>query len=130
MVTGGCQCRAVRYEAKGDPAHSAICHCADCRASAGAPMVGWALFPQDAVTIIGTPVQYQSSQHATRHFCGTCGTGLFYINDTIFPGSIDIQTGTLDDAEALPPQAQIQMADAPSWLASLDRLPQFDRYPE
>ncbi|PZU12361.1 MAG: aldehyde-activating protein [Sphingobium sp.] len=129
MVTGGCQCRAIRYEAEGEPAHSAICHCADCRASAGAPMVGWALFPQDAVTIRGTSVRYRSSQHATRHFCGTCGTGLFYTNDTIFPGSIDIQTGTLDDIEALPPQAHIQMADAPSWWTNLDRLPLFDRYP-
>ena len=39
---GGCQCGAIRYEATGDPAYSALCHCKDCRASAGAPMVAWA----------------------------------------------------------------------------------------
>ncbi|MEC3949664.1 GFA family protein [Sphingobium sp. HWE2-09] len=130
MVTGRCQCGAVRYEASGDPAYSAICHCNDCRASAGAPMVGWALFPEDKVRIDGTPVQYQSSENATRHFCGVCGTGLFYTNPVTFPGAIDIQTATLDDAAALPPQAQIQMAEAMPWMAKVHDLPAFDRYPD
>lgn len=130
MVTGGCQCGAIRYEATGDPAYSAICHCGDCRVSAGAPMVGWALFPEDMVTISGDPVRYQSSDHATRLFCGTCGSGLFYLNPVVFPGAIDIQTGTLDDPAALPPQAHVQMAEAAPWMAGMLDLPQFDRYPE
>jgi hypothetical protein len=130
MVTGKCQCGAISYEATGEPAYSAICHCGDCRASSGAPMTGWALFPQDAVTITGTPASYQSSENATRQFCATCGTGLFYLNPVIFPGAIDIQTATLDDPEALPPQAHVQMAEAAPWMATLDKLPKFDRYPE
>ncbi|NWK98643.1 aldehyde-activating protein [Sphingobium lactosutens] len=129
MVTGKCQCGAIRYEAEGEPAYSALCHCADCRASAGAPMVGWALFPEDKVSISGAPVQYRSSENATRHFCGVCGTGLFYTNPLVFPGSIDIQTATLDDPAALPPQAHVQMADALPWMAGTDALPKFDRYP-
>jgi hypothetical protein len=129
MVTGKCQCGAIRYEASGEPAYSAICHCGDCRASAGAPMVGWALFPQDQVTISGEPVRYQSSENAVRHFCGVCGTGLFYTNAVIFPGSIDIQTATLDDPAALPPQAHIQMAEAMPWMEQAHGLPKFDRYP-
>lgn len=129
MVSGRCQCGAISYEATGEPAHSALCHCSDCRRSAGAPMVGWALYPQDAVAITGEPTRYQSSEHATRHFCGTCGTGLFYTNAAIFPGSIDIQTGTLDDADGLPPQAHIQMAESPAWMVHVHELPKFDRYP-
>lgn len=130
MVTGKCQCGAIRYEAEGEPAYSALCHCVDCRASAGAPMVGWALFPEDKVTISGDAVRYQSSENATRHFCGTCGTGLFYTNPVVFPGAIDIQTATLDDPAALPPQAQIQMAEAAPWMAHMQDLPSFERYPE
>ena len=129
VATGKCQCGAIRYEVSGDPAHSAICHCTDCRASSGAPMVGWALFQQDEVTIHGTPVAYQSSEKATRHFCGNCGTGLFYTNPAIFPGGIDIQTATLDDQAAFPPQVHIQMADAPPWAATANDLPKFDRFP-
>lgn len=130
MATGGCQCGAIRYEATGEPAYSALCHCVDCRRSAGAPMVGWALFPEEGVTITGEPAQYQSSEHATRHFCGTCGTGLFYTNPAVFPGSIDIQTGSLDDPASLPPQAHIQMAEAAPWMDRVSDLPKYDRYPE
>lgn len=129
MLSGGCQCGAIRYEASGEPAYSAICHCADCRKSAGAPMVGWALFPEGQVGISGTPVHYQSSDNVTRQFCGTCGTGLFYTNPVVFPGMIDIQSGTLDDQGALPPAIHVQMAEAVPWMATAHELPHFDRYP-
>lgn len=129
MLTGKCQCGAIRYEVEGEPDHCAICHCADCRASSGAPMVAWALFPEDRVTIHGTPTRYESSDNVTRAFCGTCGTGLFYTNPAIFPGAIDIQAATLDDPDALPPQAHIQVAEAPAWAATAHQLPQFERYP-
>lgn len=129
MVTGGCQCGAIRYAAEGAPVHNALCHCADCRASAGAYVIGWALFPRDAVTITGTPVGYASSQGTTRQFCGTCGTGLFFLNEAQFPGQIDIQSATLDDPDALPPEMRIQTADAPRWMARMADLPAFERFP-
>jgi hypothetical protein len=74
-------------------------------------------------------VSYASSADATRQFCGTCGTGLFFLNETIFPGQIDIQSATLDDPDALPPQACIQMADAPGWATRVSDLPRFERFP-
>ncbi|EQA97696.1 hypothetical protein FHS51_002426 [Sphingobium wenxiniae] len=129
MATGRCQCGDIRYEARGAPVHSALCHCADCRRSAGAPMVGWALFAQAEVTISGQPVRYQSSEDATRHFCGRCGTGLFYTNPAIFPDMIDIQTGTLDDQSLFPPMAHIQYAEAAPWMESAHDLLKFDRFP-
>lgn len=130
MVTGRCHCGAISYEAAGEPEHSALCHCSDCQRSAGAPMVGWALFPQEAVTINGTPKLYHSSENVTRHFCGECGTGLFFTNPVVFPGAIDIQTGTLDDVSALPPQVHIQMADAAPWMNTAHTLPAFERFPD
>jgi len=129
MVTGRCQCGAIHYAAEGEPVYSALCHCSDCRMSAGAPMVGWALFAHDKVTIEGDPVTYQSSDNATRHFCVTCGTGLFYTNPTVFPGMIDIQSATLDDQSAFPPAVHIQFAEAAPWMAAAHDLPRFDRYP-
>lgn len=129
MVTGGCHCGAIRYEATGEPAYSALCHCSDCRKSAGAHAVGWALFPEAAVTISGEAVRYASSDNATRHFCGTCGTGLFYTNPVIFPGMIDIQTATLDDQSIFPPAIHVQYAEAAPWQAGAQALPKFDRYP-
>ena len=44
MHTGHCHCGAVRYEVDAEPKWSALCHCADCRRHAGAPVVGWSAF--------------------------------------------------------------------------------------
>jgi hypothetical protein len=128
-VTGGCMCGAIRYRAEGEPVHNALCHCTDCRRAAGAPIVGWALFPLEAVEITGTPVTYNSSGDVERQFCGTCGTGLFFRSASVFPGQVDIQTATFDDPDALAPSACIQTADAPAWLATVSELPSFPRYP-
>lgn len=127
--TGKCQCGAISYQVTGEPAHSTLCWCGDCRASAGATPVVWTLFPNDALTITGSPVSYESSPGTSRSFCGTCGTGLFFVNETIFPGQTDVQAGTFDDPNAFPPQAHIQLADAPGWEPKQPDLPRFDRYP-
>ncbi len=130
MVEGGCQCGAVRYAASGDPLHHALCHCADCRASSGAPAVAWIAFAEDAVQMTaGEPVTYEGKNGARRQFCGACGTGLLYTNAEMLPGIVDIQSATLDDAEALPPGAQIQRAERLAWFDGLAELPGFDRYP-
>jgi len=128
---GGCMCGSVRYELRdgAKPVHHALCHCTDCRKASGAPAVAWALFDKRDVTITGTPSDYGSSQHAVRQFCRTCGTGLFYLNDQIFPGQIDIQSATLDNPDAFAMQGQIQTAERIGWMGHLDGLPQFERYP-
>ncbi len=129
MLTGGCHCGAIRYETADDAIHHALCHCIDCRKAAGAPAVAWALAPADQVRITGELVWYASSEHGRRGFCGVCGTGLFYTNDQVFPGQIDVQSATLDDPDAIPLQGQIQTAERIGWMAHLDRLPAFERYP-
>ena len=128
-LTGGCQCGAVRYEIDGEMAHHALCHCKDCRRHAGAPMVGWALVGRDELELSGEPKVYASSEHGRRHFCGDCGTGLFYTNEAIFPGQIDVQSGTLDDPDLIPAGAQIQTAERIGWMERLDTMPSFERYP-
>jgi hypothetical protein len=94
-------------------------------------MVPWAAFSLEALTIDrGTPRVYESSERGRRHFCGECGTGLFYTNDQMLPGIVDLQAVTFDDAAAWPPQAHIQVADSLPWESELADLPRFDRYPE
>jgi hypothetical protein len=129
QASGGCHCGAIRYSVLGDPVYHAICHCGDCRRASGAPAVSWALFPRDAVTIEGSPRLYASSAPAQRHFCGACGTSLFYTNESTFPGMIDVQSATLDDPGALPLQLEVQTAERISWMPAAD-VPQFERYPE
>ncbi|MDE8651105.1 GFA family protein [Novosphingobium album (ex Liu et al. 2023)] len=128
-ATGQCHCGAIRFEVSGEPAYHAMCHCTDCRRSSGAPAIAWALFPRDAVTIGGEPKAYASSENARRHFCAECGSGLFYTNETVFPGMIDVQTATLDDPDVFPLQIHVQVAERIGWMEHAHALPQFDRYP-
>lgn len=130
MLTGGCHCGAIRYEVEGQALTHALCHCTDCRRHAGAPMVGWAMFPQSAVTVTkGRPRTYASSEHGRRQFCPDCGTGLFYTNAEMLPGRIDIQSATLDDPGAVPVQAHIQVAERIRWMERAHELPVFERFP-
>lgn len=127
---GGCHCGAIRYEVEGTPEHVSVCHCGDCRRSAGAPFVAWAAFSgRDFRLTKGEPQAFNSSGTAYRHFCPTCGTGLYYVNETVLPGLVDIQSCTLDDPEALEPMIHVQAAERLGWVAHLDELPSFDRYP-
>jgi len=129
MLTGRCHCGAISYEAEGEPAHHALCHCSDCRRCAGAPAVGWMAFKEEQVRVQGTPITYASSEHGRRSFCGTCGTGLFYRNDAFLPGIVDIQSSTLDSPEKHAPGAHIQTAERLDWMTQLNEMPAFERYP-
>lgn len=129
-ITGGCHCGAIRYEVEGDAMNHALCHCIDCRRHSGAPMVGWTMYRQSEVKVTkGSPKIYKSSPDGRRHFCPDCGTGLFYINDVMLPGIIDIQSATYDDPNAVPAQAHIQVADRIGWMEHAHELPEFERFP-
>lgn len=130
-LQGGCQCGAVRYEVKDTQRDVTLCHCVGCRKSAGAPMVAWAAFAEDEFTLLqGDLTTFNSSGTAMRSFCPTCGTGIAYRNEAYLPGIVDIQSATLDDPDALPVGAHIQVAERISWMAEAHNLPEFQRYPE
>lgn len=129
-LSGGCQCGAIRYEVTGEPKHVALCHCRDCQRSAGAPMVAWAAFTEEEFRVLrGEPRTINSSGQSMRSFCPDCGTGLFFRNAASLPGLVDIQSASLDDPDALPPQAHIQVAERLAWMKTADNLPAFERYP-
>lgn len=129
-ITGGCHCGRIRYQVEGKAITHALCHCTDCRRHAGAPMVGWTMYAEDAVKVTkGQAKIYESSANGRRHFCGDCGTGVFFTNAVVLPGIIDIQSATYDDPEAVPPRAHIQVAERIRWMERVHELPKFDRYP-
>src|SRR5262245_47980201 len=113
---GGCRCGAIRYQLTGKPKDASLCHCVDCRRSSGAPMMAWAGFSEDSLTLTkGTPKTFNSSGATFRSFCGECGTGLFYRNAEILPGVVEVQISTLDNADALEPTMHIQTAEQVAW---------------
>lgn len=129
-LTGRCHCSSIRYEIDGPPLARMLCHCSDCRRHAGAPVVGWAMFPAAALRLIrGEPRVYHSSEHGRRHFCGDCGTGLLYVNAHVLPDLVDVQIASLDDPSAVPPDCHVQTDEQIEWMRHAHRLPTFARYP-
>ena len=112
-ATGQCHCGAIRYSMTTSVQHHALCHCSDCRRHAGAPMVGWALVGQDEIEITGTPKIYASSEHGRRHFCGDCGTGLFYTSAI---------TGATPSERSVRALSSISAARRAPWVCMRSRL--------
>ena len=96
MITGGCHCGTIRYQAEGEALTHALCHCTDCRRHAGAPMVGWTMYPQSAVRVTkGTPKVYASSENGRRQFCPDCGPRLWHEPES--GDYLTIKAGSLDE---------------------------------
>ena len=130
MLHGQCQCGAVRFDVPETAAFRTICHCQDCRRQSGAPLLAWAMFPRDAVTVWGEPRVYASSVTGRRSFCATCGTGLFFSNGALEGvGMMQVRIAALDNPDALPPLAQVQRAERIGWIDDVRDLPGFDRFP-
>lgn len=121
-LAGGCHCRAIRYRTADRPFERALCHCALCRATTGAPAVAWFTVRESALQITGGPIRYASSDHAERTFCGRCGTQITF-RDADYGDRIDVTTASLDDPEAVPPVEQIYVRSRLGWMAGADSLP-------
>ena len=129
MPKGQCHCGSVRYEMPAETLHRSLCHCSDCRRHSGAPLVAWGLVEKDRLTVDGETKEYASSENGRRHFCPTCGTALFYTNEVVFPGKVDVQIATLDDPDQIVPTSQIQVAERIGWMERLSEIPAFERFP-
>ena len=127
MLTGGCHCTAIRYEAGSQPFNRTNCHCTMCRGTTGAPCVAWFSVSVAHFRFTkGTPMQYRASGHATRNFCPICGTQLTFFDDAS-PEEIDITTCSLDDATDVGPQDHTFTASQVPWLKLADGLPSYQR---
>lgn len=112
---GRCHCGAIGFRVAGVPLRAGICHCRLCRLALGAPMMAGAVFPREAVTMLsGEARRFRSSERGTRHFCGACGTKLFFSADDV-PDVIEV-VGGLDPADQDPPAYDIWTEAKLSWV--------------
>ncbi|MGB5209441.1 MAG: GFA family protein [Gammaproteobacteria bacterium] len=124
---GGCSCGAIRYRATGAGSAPALCHCRSCQRAAGAPVVAWVTFPEDAVEILcGEPACWHSSPGVTREFCARCGTPLSYRHDDQ-AGWVDLAVCNFDKPEQFPPTDNIWTEHRLGWMENSHHLPSFAR---
>ncbi len=124
MLTGGCQCGAVRYALYAWPERDRVhlCHCRMCQKAVGNAFA--ALAPVRVESFAWTrrpPVIFQSSSAAERGFCADCGSPLsFQFHDSEW---IDVTLGSLDQPERVTPRLNIGIESRISWLATIATLP-------
>lgn len=104
---GSCRCGNVMIRATGRPYRVGICHCMDCRKHHGALFHASAIFPQDAVVILGETREYEG-----RYFCPNCGSPVFGRSDD----EIEINLGSLDAPDQLMPTYELWTVRRESWL--------------
>lgn len=96
LLSGGCQCGRVRFEAEVEEGTAYLCHCTMCRRATGGVAAAFVGVRKAAVRWTGTPPDlYRSSPIAERGFCARCGTPISFA----FPDSetMDLTVGAFDD---------------------------------
>jgi len=120
-ITGGCLCRACRYETEAAPLDVRVCHCKLCQKATGAAFYARVRVPLDSLTISGPVGWFHSSPPVRRGFCTRCGTTLF--SERADANRIGIAMGSLDDPDRFSPTEQIWMSSKQAWVDLGDDLP-------
>lgn len=80
QIQGQCLCGAVQVTASVDNPRVRACHCDMCRQHTSGAFFSLVTVP-DSITVKGPAQTYKSSDWASRGFCGTCGSTLWYEMD-------------------------------------------------
>ena len=122
VLTGGCQCGAIRFAVSTSPGKISICHCRMCQKATGAPFASFAeVDNKDFAWTRGSPAAFRSSSIAMRDFCGACGTPLSFRR--IDGERIEILTGTFDRPDHLMPTRQYGSESRLGWVVGIANLP-------
>ncbi len=119
IMTGGCQCGAVRFRAEklGRPS---ICHCRMCQKQFGSFFGAFVSADQAHLSWTrGQPSLFRSSAKVKRGFCNRCGTPLTYHH----PGGVELAIGAFDHPEQLEPQVQVNHHQRLPWIDTLFQKP-------
>jgi hypothetical protein len=122
VMTGGCQCGAVRYALMSEPTDASICHCRMCQKAFGsyfAPLTG--VPKKDLVWTKGSLSIFKSSEAVERGFCRDCGTPLTF--RYIERDRITVSIGSLDDPRRVQPEIQYGIESRLPAFETLHTLP-------
>lgn len=120
-LTGGCSCKAIRYELNEGPLIVHACHCRDCQRVTGSAFVINLWIENKFVKKTGAEPQSFMLKGGTGNnhevfFCGKCGT---YVWSRYYgaPGdALFVRGGTLDNPDAVKPDVHIFTRSKVPWL--------------
>ena len=118
VVSGGCLCGALRYEARGEALYAGHCYCADCRKASGSGFVPYLGFAREAIRFTGASrafaVRAANGNEAVRNFCPVCGS-LVFGGPRDSAATFTLYAGPLDDPSQFAPTAAIFTSGRPAW---------------
>ena len=119
LRAGGCLCGSVRFEARGEPLRTFVCHCRFCQRMTGTTSYAESMYPIDAVSFSGTsPAKYQhrsenSSKIVYVHFCPQCGSTISLTFER-WPEYRAVSRGAFDNPDSVAVSSHIWTSSAQS----------------
>lgn len=122
VLSGGCQCGAVRYALYAVPEGTHLCHCRMCQKAMGAPFAPLApVRRRDFAWTRRQPAEFHSSSVAVRNFCAACGTPLAFAYTS--SDWLDVTIGSLDEPAKAPPRKHYGLEARVPWFDTILALP-------
>lgn len=121
-LTGGCNCRTIRYRMETRPLFVHCCHCRWCQRETGASFALNAMIEADRVTLLGgepelvdTPSESGRGQLIAR--CPKCRIAVWSHYAGAGRAICFVRIGTLDAPDHLPPDIHIFTSSKQPWVA-------------
>jgi hypothetical protein len=128
LLTGRCECRAVRYRVHDAFLYAANCHCSNCRASTGSAFKAFAGIERAKLELIeGADTLLVWGDDDSNHTrCGICGSLLYsVVRDGAY---VHVALGSLADEPSIRPTEHIFVGSKAPWFQITDDLPQSEEY--
>ena len=134
-LTGGCDCRHVRYRLARAPLFVNCCHCRWCQRASGSAFVINAMVESNEVQLtagdpvmVHTPSASGRGQNVAR--CPHCHVALWSHYAGAGPRVKFLRVGTLDEPDHLPPDIHIFTRTKQPWVILPDGVPAVPAYYE
>jgi hypothetical protein len=99
-IAGRRACGRVSYSCSVER-EAALCSCGIYRRSSGSAFQAWVNGARASLVVTGDdPKVWASTDHATRHFCGACGSTLFLL-ERDEPDVVEVAADTIDAPDGI-----------------------------
>jgi hypothetical protein len=128
MLSGKCECGAVRYQVADEFLYASNCHCSRCRAATGSAFKPFAGIESEKLRLLegddSLLVHGDAELNDTR--CAKCGSLLYsVVRDGEY---VHLALGSLVDEPGLRPTKHIFVGSKAPWFEIADDLPQFEEH--
>jgi hypothetical protein len=119
-----CACRQLQISCTAEPIKVSLCHCLECQRRTGSPFGVAAFFEASSTEVIGAPRSYQRGSDSgfpiTFHFCGTCGSTVFWYPSRK-PTAVAVAVGCFADPMFPAPTQAVYCPHRHDWVVTPDQ---------